>query len=171
MKCLSLLQPFASALVSREAKDVENRPRVVFRIPEHAIGKWVGIHASLGWWPADVSPLWPVASRLVVDGKLVEPARDDLEFPRGVVLGAVRFDHVRKFTPVECFEGLPEAMFGRWAFGPVCYQRGPAWQVVARFQEPIPCKGMLGLWQPPAEISQALDDLTRERRRLYGGVL
>jgi hypothetical protein len=65
--CLSLLQPYASALVVGP-KDVENRSRCVFRVPPG--GCVVGIHASRGWWDADLAAMaedWPWLWRFADD--------------------------------------------------------------------------------------------------------
>lgn len=142
MKCLSLLQPYASAIIVGP-KRVENRPRTIFNVP--ADGVWIGIHSSKGWWDIDWSLWrrdWPEASMLQRD------------YPRGVVLGAAHVVSRRVYDEAVPVETIA-ADLGAWAFGPVCY----VLDNVVALPEPMPCKGALGLWAPPAEIGRMLDQL------------
>lgn len=142
MKCISLLQPYASAIIVGP-KRVENRPRSMFAVPEGGI--WVGIHASKGWWDIDWSLWrrdWPTASMLQRD------------YPRGVVLGAAHVVAVHKYAETVPVEKIA-ADLGAWAFGPVCYVIDD----VRALPTPIACKGALGFWAPPADVAAALDAL------------
>lgn len=144
MKCISLLQPYASAIIAGP-KRVENRPRSMFAIPDGGI--WVGIHASKGWW--DIN--WQLWRRDWPDASMLPSS-----YPRGVVLGAAHFVEVRKYAETVPVEQIA-ADLGPWAFGPVCYLID---RVVA-LPEPVACKGALGLWAPTADVSAALDALVR----------
>jgi hypothetical protein len=150
-RALSLLQPFASAIV-RGPKRIENRDRLIFKVPAPM---WVAIHASKGWWDIDLSHVWPEFDDLL----LFDP---DV-FVRGALLGVARFVEVRSFAghpfePDDAVSGRAEAAFGPWAFGPVCYRIDE----VRPLSVHIPCKGAMGLWSVAREHHAALDALVPE---------
>lgn len=139
IRCISLLQPYASAIVSGP-KRVENRPRSLFQVPPGGI--WVGIHASKGWWDVD----WSLWRREWASSSMLKS-----DYPRGCVVGVAHFSGVRTFheaVPVD----LIVAELGRWAFGPVCYLIDDA----RALPTPIPAKGALGLWRPQPDVAAAL---------------
>lgn len=127
MLCLTVQQPFASALVAG-AKDVENRtwsPRGL------QPGDWLAIHAGRTNYPdhgawATVRGMWrgmPPKSQM----------------PYGAVIGAVRFAEV-----------LPMARCSsRWACGPMCWR----FYAAVILPEVINARGALGLWTLPEEIT------------------
>lgn len=76
------------------------------------------------------------SSGLVLAGRLGIELPDDL--PRGAILGAADLVNVTDIVPAD----------DPFAFGPVCWVLANA----TAFASPLPCRGSLGLWKPPAEL-------------------
>ena len=156
LRALSLKQPWLSWAILRLGKRIENRE------------SWQGcahrgpilLHASQGVGSqlefsecvtqiAAISRAWPTAS--TVDGSyrggVWRPAPD---LPRGAVVGVARI-----VATVDGRSGLTPLLGGpdlshqeRWWFGGFALVLDD----VHELPEPIPCKGALGLWRPPADV-------------------
>jgi hypothetical protein len=129
MKALTICQPWAWAIAAGH-KLVENRGKPFsYRGP-------LAIHAGLSrTWLERERPFaceWP--DLYGVDF----PAKDELVFG-AVVAVAELYDCVK----VEEIGQLPG---GRWASGPWCLLL----RDIRKLPQPVPCKGQLGLWVPPA---------------------
>lgn len=136
---LSLQQPYATALVAGP-KDIENRPRRIFRVPPG--GMWVAIHSSRthhGGREAEsvrrlVRSIWP-------------DLPPTFRLPLGATLGAVRFDADFAYPDYHVDNGLDEATneaisANPWAFGPWCYRVAERRALTT----PLPATGALGPW-------------------------
>lgn len=134
---LSILQPYASAIVSG-AKGWENRP---WRPPANLIGRVWLIQAgrnsqllSLPQLMSEVDALWPNMPK---------------DFPRGAVVGFARLTEVRAFDP-------SLNIWDSWACGPWCWRFEQAQAI-----EPIPLRGMQRVFyvdpsQFPAHVLHAI---------------
>ena len=142
MNCLSVRQPWASALVMG-AKTVENR---TWLPPKSAKQKRLLIHASKT--PTEI-PRW-ARTQLDAWGGLM------LEDQLGVILGVVDLDTAERVEHCQ----LP------WAEGPWC------WLVSSPlvFREPIPCRGHLKVFEVPdslirAQLDRAIPPAEHARRQ------
>jgi hypothetical protein len=151
--CLSLQQPYATALVAG-TKDGENRPRRIFKVPPG--GMWVAVHASAKDYGKGKAEQEHV--REIVRRKWPGLPAGNL-LARGAIIGAVRFDWDEAFPelyhgdnyhdpdedPVVCAR-LELLRASVWAFGDHCYHVAER-RTLAR---PIPASGALGLWNATA---------------------
>lgn len=137
MKALTLFQPWAS-LVVYGFKHIETRSwRTAYRGP-------LVIHASKN------ATFMPRLLFLLAQGA-VPPEVRDLPFPTGALLAYVQL--------VNC--GLAMAMLRHYGGSPTeealgDYAPGRYGWVMERpqpFPHPLPCKGALGLWQVPGDIT------------------
>jgi hypothetical protein len=142
MKCLSVKQPWAWAIVAG-FKSVENRTWVpspkLLRIGEPFL-----IHASqkfdlpgYRWMLANCEPLGLALDEI--------PARSD--FTLGAIVGgAVYGGQYQENRPVGFFES---AVCSPWFFGP------KGWVICEALplEEPIECRGQLGLWDVDEALS------------------
>lgn len=147
MRALTVIQPFASALVTPRPggtlpwKLCENR---VWTPPSGRLDDWIAIHAGAArYHPLGAAhrDLWP------------EPAL----LTRSAVVGLVRFGAPRRYSEVA---GEP------WTIAPPEGREGWCWPALEclPLSEPVPCLGALGLWTLPAEIGErVLDAVTRPR--------
>ena len=153
MKVLTLRRPWAYAVVCG-AKDVENRSRKT-----HYRGELL-IHAGIGFEQHALHKL--VALGVEIPSPIDPDTVDHPYFASGAIVGSVQV--------VNCIQDSwsPWAAPGRWHW----LLRDP---VV--FNMPIPCRGMLGLWNVPAELEAAVEaartaaaflDATREPVQLGG---
>lgn len=158
-KALSLSQPYASA-IAIGPKRIENRSTPIAR---NVAPCWVGLHAAKSWYPlddADLLELWPERPWSTVPGAGMQ------HYPRGVMLGAMFIDWVEEYPPDPYDLLLPdrraaELLSDDWAFGPWCLHVAE----VRLLPEPMPCRGMLGLWPVTDQaISAALDEIVPEAR-------
>lgn len=154
----SLLQPYATLMVCdpeiAPRKIIENRSKLMFRPPPE--GRWVAVHASLGWYSTqmevEAALQWAVGMDEIFPGWRNNPA--GWPWPKGALLGAVHVARVYSFaTKIDAARAL-----GPQAFGPVCYIIDDARPLPA----PIPCKGAMGLWSIPIEHHAALDAIVPE---------
>lgn len=137
MKCLSVRQPWAWAIVSG-AKDVENRtwrpsPRLL------KAGDSFLIHAGKKF---DLPGYrWILANHAAL-GLSMEaiPSRD--EFTLGAIVGAAIFGGTVADDSASHPRTAPAVLNSPWFFGPV------GWLITEALDmaEPIPCKGRLGLF-------------------------
>ena len=147
MKALTVQQPWAWAII-HGGKDVENRTR-------NLAGSYRGplaIHASLR---EDLSALdKPVLWRSLFPNGEPAPLADPKPLDtRGAFLGVV--DLLSVHHDSDHGRGHP---CSSWAMA-------DDWHLVLNnprpLAEPIPCKGRLGLWTPPAEVLEQLQAVTR----------
>lgn len=145
MHALSLLQPWAS-LVAIGAKRVETRSwGTKHRGP-------LLIHASLG--KEAMLELPPDLEELMVS--YLHKAGVYGALPRGVILAVVRLADVQRI-PENIALPYSERQFGDFTPGRF------AWfmEELHRLPIPIPCRGSLGVWSVPADISKAVRDSLR----------
>lgn len=129
MKALTLKRPWSIA-VYRYGKDIENRSWLP---PARIIGQTIAIHsgAMIEYDGADFFE--KVTGEKIPD-----------ELPMGILGTAV----VAGYT-------TPEKTKSPWAFGPFCWVlKDPI-----LLDEPIECKGKLGLWNVPEEYERILRKL------------
>ena len=134
MRALTVRQPWAGAIIWR-GKDVENRTRNIagaYRGP-------VAIHVSLRH---DYSA---VEAHDAVCGGIDQHSI----YGYGAFIGVVDLVDVHEAAPFDCGSEWAEFEFGRRTVHLVLANPRP-------LPEPIPCKGRLGLWTPPAEILEQL---------------
>lgn len=124
LRGLTVQQPWASLLIAGR-KPWENRPRDPGIRPG---GQWVAIHAGLTLHPGAAS-----AHELA-------PDLDLSTAPRGAIMG------IAWLAPAVTLAEV--AARHEWAVGPLCI---PVAHPIA-LAEPIPCRGMLGLWRVPSDI-------------------
>lgn len=151
--CLSVLQPFASAIMFGP-KDVENRSRAIFNVPPG--GVWVGIHASKGPKPGG-----GISTQEFIDNDREDYADewpgvwDVTDWHLGCVLGVVhvvrRVDINPNMPDEQQLEAAQEQL-GAWATGPICYVLGEKRPLA----KPMPARGALGLWRPQPDVAAAL---------------
>ncbi|MGQ9367717.1 hypothetical protein [Azospirillum sp. ST 5-10] len=138
MRALSIRSPWWWWIL-QGAKPVENRPK-----PTKIRGT-ILVHTSKWWRTVDVleemyefSPIAERAGCPKVTAPMVRPSI-------GCIVGQVAI--------VDCVTRMESP----WFFGPYGY-------VLERpvvYERPIPCKGMLGFWTPPAEVLAALPAVVR----------
>ena len=134
MKALTLTQPWAT-LVILGIKRWETRSW--FPGPADRGGR-LAIHAGKGWSADDRE----FAAELHERGILpVAPA----DLPRGVVLGTVRVGGLARTTTAVTFPDVSalEQELGDYSPGRYAWQFGDP----QAFPEPVPARGMLGLWE------------------------
>lgn len=140
MKALTLWQPWAWA-VAHAGKNVENR---TWSPPKAAIGQRIAIHAGKAIDFNIVNQMqsgrWSKASPVCIDC----PDPDDMV--RGAIIATAVIDRV--MTP-----GVLDRLRVLWG---TPSQYGWVLRDVITLDEPIPCKGMQGLWTVPADIEARL---------------
>lgn len=147
MKCLTIIQPWAQ-LIAIGAKAIETRSYKTNYRGELAI------HASKRF-PEDCGFLCfeePFTSALAEFFR-VESGFRICRLPTGYILAVA--------TLIDCLpvDQLPQAMLTEHerAFGNYGYGRyGWIMENVRRLQQPIQCKGALGLWPAPTEVEERL---------------
>lgn len=145
MKAISLIQPWASALFIRRPdgtplKKFETRS---WRLPERTqFPLRVAVHASKGipGWAKDF------AQSEFCRKTGIPPIK---ELPFGSIIGYITILGCRRTEDLKPQLDEIELNYGdyspnRWGW-PMC---DPVW-----LNTPIPCKGSLGLWEVPAELS------------------
>ncbi len=134
MRALTVLQPFATALVREGRKRVENRPRPFpSTVPLPA---WVAIHAGARPFP----DVWVAEAAMLRLG----PEAIDRVLPMRRVVGAVRF--VRSVSLADWLERPWRASRCKqddpWASGPWCWAR----DLCVEIEDAPEIRGALGLW-------------------------
>lgn len=150
MKALSITQPWAW-IILHLGKRIENRSR--------NLGNYRGtlaLHASKGMTRDDYEGAlnW-VWHRLGRDVAEKVPGRESPLLVRGAIVGVCEV--VGQVTPLGEGQRVEPCTGAPWAI----WQAGQPWYVgqhayvldqVRELTAPIPCKGALGLWTPPAEV-------------------
>lgn len=149
VRAITVRQPWAWAIV-RGGKDVENRSRNIagsYRGP-------IAIHAALA--DADNAPesLWLDAARDHETLVLREPGKSWARWqPRGAIIGLANLWAVHEARPGCCPNRGAEPFGSPWAMA-------DHWHLclagARHFQEPIPCRGALGLWTPCPDVLDAI---------------
>lgn len=155
MKALTVQQPWAWAIV-HGGKDVENRTRAwSYRGP-------LAIHAGGRESRRGVES--PLVQRAMGDAMRADRMPIDLVF--GAIIGVVDLVDVHLAQPSDMLDrpGTQACCGSPW--GEVAYQgeRNLVHLELANprpLEVPIPCKGRLGLWTPPAEVLEQLQAVTR----------
>lgn len=134
MKCLTVWNPWAAAIVIGD-KDVENRP---WRAPASAEGRRFYVHAGKQYDDG-------------AEGAGIRWARRKVHgLPLGVVRGAV----IGSVELVGCAEAEDCQL-------PWCMGVPGAWAWLLRdprvFRRQVPMRGALGLFEPAAEVAEALE--------------
>lgn len=146
MKALTVQQPYASLLALGE-KHVETRS---WQPATLRPGELIAIHAAKGWWRGaiggrELAATEPFASALARGysrGLLASP--DPADLPRGCLLAVARFVHCIPGDGPEAQQlSAQERAFGFYGPGRYGWVLGD----VRALREPIPAKGMLGLWE------------------------
>lgn len=153
VRAITLTQPYAS-LAAVGAKRFETRSwRTNYR-------GLLALHAGVGLGPCggkrgveELLASWPFQQALAAAGVTPELS----ELPRGALLAVCELVEVHEIgfalDLAEAKYGLRlERFFGDYTPGRF------GWQLenVQLLPEPLPCKGALGLWHPPAELSLLL---------------
>lgn len=124
MRALTVLQPFATALVREGQKRVENRPMPFpSTVPLPA---WVAIHAGARPFP----DVWIAKAAM----RRLGPGAVDRVLPMRRVVGAVRFVRSATFAP--------DFLKDPWASGPYCWVR----DLCVEVEDAPEVRGSLGLW-------------------------
>lgn len=130
MRALTLRQPWAWAVL-HAGKRIENR---TWKPPSWMLGESLAIHAGSGdIYEEDVE-------QVVRLGGVPAPEEYDV----GAIVGVVR---VVGFYRPGC--GLENPWWDPEQFG---WRLGSVWAL----DEPVPCKGALGLWEVPGEVARAV---------------
>lgn len=127
MKALTLKQPWLYTITDLD-KWVENR---TWPIPNKFLGEWVALHAGK-----------TVDQREWAHAESIHGQPITKDVPIGAVVAVVTFTHT--VTRSQQLTGIKR----KWFFGPY------GWVIGRKFvlDYPIPCRGMLKLWQLPEEI-------------------
>lgn len=170
MKAISIWQPFASLIVEG-CKVFETRG---WPAPASAIGTRIGIAATKTVLPAQRSHCEDEAFQAFYARTGLDDWQD---LPRGVMLGTVEIDSVELMTE-EMMEDVSaeEKSYGWWEPG------NYAWRLTrpVKFTEPIPIKGMQGLFEwkghlprghkePETTRHKALSRLSKESQGVRSG--
>src|SRR3990172_1448755 len=158
MKALTLTQPWAN-LVAIGVKHYETRSwNTNYRGP-------LAIHAALKF---PMAARWllasdPFRSEFIKAGYHIGPLKNLSWLPLGAIVATCKLaDTVQTWEAIQIDFGLSdeEIKFGDYSPGRW------AWRLdnVKKLPEPIPAKGMLGLWETDAQVSAALlNSLWKER--------
>lgn len=150
MKALSLTQPHASLFLT-PAKRWETRSRRI-----HYRG-WLAIHAAKGF-PGKARRLCHrkiFAEALRAECGIVEDEQLGLGCIVGFVFitGCTEAERVGSPTAAIMPQGPHETAFGDFRRGRYAWQRDVE---TIRLQTPVPCSGMLGLWDVPERVEKTI---------------
>lgn len=144
MPAITLLEPWATALLG--PKDIENR---TWMLPDRYVGRTIAIHASKRWSKADADAYLQIAERAGVDPGIAYMMAQRVSHTLGCIIG------------VATFGARVTVSRSPWFFGPVGWSKVSA-QAIRR---PIPCRGALGIWQLPEDITEQVREQLREQLR------
>lgn len=158
MRALTLIQPWARAIVSW-GKRVENR---TWTPPASLLGQRIAIHAGRKWDAGyALKTVEDLADDHLLDGCGGAVTLRSLQSDCGKVLGVAVLlgwlNHSGRGDEENLANGVSHgavAMLAHdpWWMGPVGWLLGD----VHALQEPIPCRGMLGLWDLPREVEASV---------------
>jgi hypothetical protein len=173
VKALTVQQPWAWAII-HGGKDVENRTQAwSYRGPLaiHAGARWSdrGGRSGLVWDALAERFGWPTGPVNARDDR--RPGFDAIR-PLGAVIGVVDLVDVHVAEPeFEARPGLYAAACceSPWAEQSYAEHGGKTRRDIVHLElanprplpEPIPCRGALGLWTPPAEVADQLQAVAR----------
>lgn len=142
MRALTIKQPWLHAITAG-TKRVENR---TWAPPEPIIGTVIALHAGKAW---DYGAVFPAGT--------VTPDWEPGELPEGCVTAVA--------TVTGCCQCNPDSPA---ACSPWAAQGQYHWTLdrVRPLAEPVPCRGMLGLWQLPADAEKAVRAQLEGMRRV-----
>lgn len=122
MKALTIKQPWVHAIL-REGKNIENRSW------KRSFRGWLAIHAA------------------------AKPSRDAV-YPRGIRLPGLDELDYSAICGMARVVDIVDRSRSKWFFRPDDGSTNYGWVLddVTPFKTPIPCKGMLGLWEVPPKI-------------------
>lgn len=134
---LTIKQPWLHAIVAG-TKRVENR---TWAVPEWVIGKVIALHAGKTYDYGAVFPAWTVT-----------PGWEPGELPEGAVAGVAKVTGCHPLEHV-CSPGPHLRACSPWSARSQCH-----WLLaeVRPLPNPVPCRGMLGLWRLPADVEEAV---------------
>jgi len=143
MKMLTVLQPWASAIMSGN-KRIENRmwkpDSPMLATAKKLVGQRIGIHAGARWYEG-MRPLHSGFMKTRICG-----FEYDWELPFGAILGTVRLDAVIDKNQESSLISRDLA----WTlYHPFSMDNAKVWLVLSDpqpFAKPIPAKGMQGFW-------------------------
>jgi len=137
MRALTIKQPWLHAIMSG-AKPVENR---TWPAPAGVIGQVIALHASKRY---DYGAPFPPGT--------VTPGWEPGELPLGAVAAVATVAGCHPLYHICNPEG-PVTVCSPWAVWGQCH-----WLLadVRPLSEPVPCRGMLGLWRLPEEVEKAV---------------
>lgn len=137
-KCLSLTQPWATG-VALEVTGWETRSwSTKYRGP-------LGIHAAKGFprWAKDFARTEHVLGRLPGD-----------PLPLGAIIAVVDLLDVLPTGEAIFDTSAIERLWGDYSPGRFAWRLGN----IRKLEQPIPCKGALGLWSPTPELVRAINE-------------
>lgn len=143
MRGLTLTQPWAT-LMALGAKRIETRSW------QHSYRGLVAIHAAktVPRWAEDIDCTEPFLTYLY-----------DRQIPRGVIVAVGRLvDYIPTNTLIpELRATLPAPDTDEYAFGDYSpYRYAWLFEDVRPLAQPIPCRGMYGLWEMPSQLVDAV---------------
>jgi hypothetical protein len=163
VRALTVQQPWAWAIV-HGGKDIENRTQAwTYRGPLaiHAGNRWSdrGGRSGLVWDALRTRFGWPTGPGSARDDR--RPGFDAIR-PLGAIIGVV--DLVDVHTSISCVNERGE-MCSSWAESSYDEHGGGTRRDIVHLvlehprpiDVPIPCRGVLGLWTPPAEVLAELE--------------
>jgi hypothetical protein len=139
MRALTVMQPWAGAIAYGK-KNVENR---TWSAPDYIIGQTFAVHAGRSVdWDATAAA-WIAAGLTPYDGIATRKAWS-ASLTLGAVVAVARV--TASCLPWEC----------RGECSPWAAKGQDHWQLadVRPLPEPVPCRGMLGLWRLPDEVER-----------------
>lgn len=140
MRGLSFKQFWLWAITELD-KRIDNR---TWKPPAHLIGQRIALHASLRKDPDSL----PAIKRIA---RLSSKKMLEIEAPTGVIVATA------------IIKDFCDQSNNKWFFGPY----GWILSDVYNLNNPVPCKGMLGLWRVPKDIEwEVMYQLMRDNRYL-----
>ncbi len=131
MKALSLKQPWLYA-ITHLGKPVENR---TWQPPGYMIGQWIALHAS----KTKSRDEWVMAES-------IHGSKITTVVPTGKIVAVARIDRIETLMTAQ-------QPVSKWFFGPY----GWILEDIRLLNNPIPARGMLGLWEVPIDIENQMN--------------
>jgi hypothetical protein len=145
MKAITLTQPWAT-LVAIGAKRIETRSwstRYIGDLLIHAAKSFPAAARELcSSWPFNIA-----LARVGID----RPA----QLPLGAIVGLTQLESCVPTPDVRDWIGAEEKEFGDYGDGRYAWVLAPM-AGLRRFRDPIPCRGMLGIWTAPNDLPEGI---------------